>query len=160
MTISDFHNLAAQFCADCDAPVPDLSPDGDGVLSFSAVVRDVHVAAAHDPVMHPGLVFVYATFGPVPPQHELDICRALLYANLLMLRPAAPVFTRNPDDGQVILRYIRPLADLSGSALWEGVQTMVDSALQWREDHFLKPDTHTRPHATFTPYAHALNQLS
>lgn len=160
MTISDFHELAAQFCEACASPIPDLSPDGDGVLSFSAVVRDVHVAVAHDTVTHPGLVLVYATFGSVPQQRELEICRALLYANLLMLRPAAPTFTRNPDDGQVILRYISPLADLTGSALWDGLQAMVASALQWRQDFFLRPHAPGSSHATFTPYAHALNQLS
>lgn len=160
MTTLHFHELAAQFCIAAGSPIAELTPDGEGVISFSVVVRDVHVAVAHDPIAHAGLVFVYATFGPVPQQRELEICRALLYANLLMLRPTAPAFTRNPDDGQVILRYICPLADLTGSALWDGLQAMVDSALQWRQGWFLEPVAHGASHATTTPYAHVLNQFS
>ena len=160
MTTTGFYELAAQFCTAIDSPIPELTPDSDGVLSFSAVVRDVHVAAAHDPVAHPGLVFVFATFGPVPPERELQALRALLQANLLMIRPVAPTFTRNPDDGQIILRYACPLPELTGSALWDGLQTVIDSALQWREDFFLGPDAHQPVSATSTWYPHAHHPLS
>lgn len=160
MSTTGFYELAAQFCAAIESPVPELTPDGDGVLSFSAVVRDVHVAAAHDPLTHPGLVLVYATFGPVPVERELQVLRALLQANLLMTRPAAPTFTRNPDDGLVILRYACPLSELTGSALWDSLQAVIDSALQWREDYFLGPDAHQPLPATSTWYPHAHHPLS
>lgn len=137
MTLARFHELAEQFCAAAGSPVPELAPDRDGWISFSVVVRDVHVAVACDPVAHSGQVFVYATFGPVPPQRELEVCRALLYANLLMLRVGSPVFMRNPGDGQVILRYARDPQALTGDVLWSGVHPLVDRALQWREDCLL-----------------------
>lgn len=137
MSIANLQDLADQFCAVVGLPPPGLVPDGNGLWAFSAKLRDVDVTLTHDPVHHPDHALVLVFFGPVPADRELAVLRELLHANLIMLQPGAPSFSRNPMTGDVVLQYVYPLAGASGQGLWAGLQAIVDSALKWRKNFFL-----------------------
>lgn len=133
MSSISFHDLAAQFCEAAGSPAPELLPNEDGVLAFTAMVRAVQVTVTHDPALQPGHAVMFVTFGPVPPHRQLEVYRDLLHNNLLLVQAGAPAFSLNPFDDQVILQYMCPLPGASGTLLWAGLQGVVDGALQWRQ---------------------------
>jgi hypothetical protein len=132
MPIISFHDFAAGFCAAAGSPVPELQPNEDGVLAFTASVRQVDLTVTHDPTLHADHAVVFVTFGFVPPHRQLEVYRDLLHNNLLLVQAGAPAFSLNPFDDQVILHYTCPLFPDSGTNLWAGLQGVVDGALQWR----------------------------
>lgn len=134
-----FDDLAEQFCALLQVPVPDMPPDADGVRAFSTRLQDVDVSVAHDPVRAPGYVLVVVAFGALPAARTLEAARALLHANLLMFQPGAPAFSLNPVDGLVLLQRAHPLERATGAGLLAALDASVRGALQWRRDHYLEP---------------------
>ncbi|MGE0332764.1 MAG: hypothetical protein AB7P37_18970, partial [Ramlibacter sp.] len=70
MPSTSFLDLAAQFCKAAGSPVPELQPNENGVLAFTATVRAVDVTVTHDPALQPGHVAMFVTFGPVP-RHQI-----------------------------------------------------------------------------------------
>jgi hypothetical protein len=137
MPAANLQELVRQLCTIVDSPVPALSTDANGMLAFSTRLRDVDVTVTHHPTLHPEHAFVLVFFGPVPENRERAVLRELLHANLLLLHPGGPAFSRNPLSGHVVLQYVYPLAEASGQGLLSGLQTIIDSALQWRRDFFL-----------------------
>ncbi len=140
MPVSSLQELAAQFCAIINVRTPQLSADDDGVLAFSATVGEVDITVSHDPAAHPDEVSIDVFFGAVPADRELPILRELLRANRVMGTAQAPSFSLDVHTGEVVLRYVRFLADTDGERLWAGVQTVIDTVLQWRSTFFLEPD--------------------
>ena len=137
MPASSLHNLAEQFCEILGVAAPSLSPDGKGHLAFSTKVKGVNVSVTHDMSRHPDHASVLVFFGHVPPDREVLVLRELLHANLLMIQPHCLTFSRNPLTGSVILQMMFPLATASGQGLWDGLQSVISHALQWRESYFL-----------------------
>ncbi len=138
MPASSIHKLAEQFCEIIGVPAPELSPDSNAVLAFSTQIGGVDISVTHDPLHHPDHATALVFFGQVPEDREVLILRELLHANLLMLRPDAPTFSRNPLTGNVILQYVFPLAGSSGRGLWTGMQGIIEYAQRWRRDFFLE----------------------
>jgi hypothetical protein len=134
MAAADFHDLATQFCTLVGAPIPPLTPDADGGLAFSASFRDVDITVTHDPADLPDRVTILVFFGQAPEHAELAVLRQLLHANLAMMRSSPCAFGRNPISGDIVLVSTCPLAELSGATLMEGLQALIDAALQWRSD--------------------------
>ncbi len=137
MTVSSFHDLAADFCTAAGAAMPLLTPDPAGVVSFNLQWQGVEIFISHVPADHPDHAFVLALFGQVPQAQQPAVWRELLRANLLLLGPDAPAFSLHPVDDQVILQYTWPLARSSGQGLLAGVQRMAEQALLWRRDFCL-----------------------
>ena len=94
MSATAFQDLAAQFCALIDVAVPQLGPDDDGVVAFTATVQGVDVTVTHDPVERPDEASISVLFGLVPDDREVHVLRELLNAN--------------PGDSPVMLTLIGP----------------------------------------------------
>lgn len=137
MAATDFHDLAAQFCAAACLPAPDMPRDGLGVIGFNVRIQDVDITLTHDPVGDPAHAFVMAGFGRIPPGLELAALRELLGANLVMQQTGGPVFCRRPASGEIVLQYACALADASGEGLLAGLKTIAAMALKWQADNFM-----------------------
>lgn len=134
MSDIDFLDLASQFCNLVGSSVPVLTPDADGMLTFSTRLRDVDLSISHDPVHLPDQVHVLAFFGPVADAIETVVLRQLLHANLALTGASRCAFGRNPISGDIVLVSTCPLAELSAENLLAGLQAIADAALQWRSD--------------------------
>ena len=135
-----FAELAAALCKAAGAALPPLAPDGSGGVGLRLEIDGVAVSVTHYPAHFPEHVFVLVAFGSVPASAEADAFRELLDANLMMLRPGAPAFARDPLDGQIVLQASCALAETSGDALLAGIRAAVGKAIEWRRVHRLAPD--------------------
>jgi hypothetical protein len=135
----DFDQLAAEFCGIAGAPVPDMRLDAAGVRAFTAVIGDVPITIGHDQPRFPAHVFMVTSFGAVPQERESAIQRELLEANAFMLQPHAAFFARDPQNGEILLQSIWPLAGIAGQDLWNACVTTVEAAVRWRETGSIEP---------------------
>lgn len=134
-----FAELAEALCSAVGTTLPPLMPDTAGGFGFRLQIDDVAVSVTHYPVHFPEHAFVLVAFGPVPTSAEADVFRELLNANLMMLRPGAPAFARDPLDGQIVLQASCALAETSADALLTGIRVAVGKAMEWRQAHSLTP---------------------
>jgi hypothetical protein len=146
----EFHDLARQFCQLVGAPMPPLTPDVDGVVTFSTSFQDVDISVSHDAAGLPDHVHVLAFFGPVPEAIETLVLRQALHANLAMMGSSRCAFCRNPITGDIVLAATCPLGELSAADLLEGLHALVDAALQWRSDP-TQGDLEVRPSSGLVP---------
>lgn len=137
---SAFAELAAALCRTAGATLPPLTPDAEGGVGLRLEIDGVAVLVTHYPAHFPAHAFVLVSFGPVPATAEADVFRELLGANLMMLRPGAPAFARDPLDGQIVLQASCALAETSGDALLAGIRAAVGKAIEWRRAHRLSPE--------------------
>jgi len=135
-----FAELAEALCRAAGTSLPPLTPDTAGGFGFRLEIDGVTVSVTHYPAHFPEHAFVLVGFGPVPASAEADVFRELLNANLVMLRPGAPAFARDPLDGQIVLQASCALAETSGDALLAGIRVAVGKAIEWRRAHRLSPD--------------------
>jgi hypothetical protein len=138
MPASTLQDLAQQFCDAAQMVAPVLTPDSDGNLAFSTRIRDVDFTITHDPASQPENALILVFLGQIPADREVLILRELLHANLLMLQPGSPSFSRNPLTGSILLQYSSPLTSASGESLRAGMEGIIDMVHAWREDFFLE----------------------
>jgi hypothetical protein len=132
MSSTLFDRLAAGFCACAGVPAPKPLPHDGGVRSLATELGGVPLAVVHDPVQYPDHVFVLFTMGDVPAQDELACLRELMQANLLMLAPFAPSFSRHPESGELMMHYVLRLDDADGETLYRGCTIAVEAVRHWR----------------------------
>lgn len=136
------NRLASELCTLLGLPLPDIRPDGDGVLAFTLTLRGVDVAFLADDRIAADVVQVLVHFGTLPAERETLALRELLHANLWMQQPGAPTFARHPHSGEILLSGLLPSALTASDAL-PRITGLVDSALAWRRTHFLiEPAAH------------------
>jgi hypothetical protein len=136
-----FSELTQAVCRAAGVEPPPLAPDAQGGYAFSLSIDDVTVSIAHYPAHFAEHAFVLVRFGAVPPASEAEVFRELLNANLMVLRPGAPAFARDPLDGHIVLQVTCALSETSGEALLAGIRVAVGKAIDWRSTHRLIPQS-------------------
>lgn len=146
MAIANFDEFCRAFCELAAIPRPDLSPDPHGAFAFTVLMRGVSVTVLHVP-SRPDVAYVMAELGSVPEHSAMEAWRALLDANMLLRGKDAPVFSRNPQTGDVILQRAFPLGDATAVHVYEQVELLVAMARQWQQGNFLaEPLTEIQTH--------------
>ncbi|MBC5766643.1 CesT family type III secretion system chaperone [Ramlibacter albus] len=138
----DFSALAHSLCEAARAPAPPLERDAEGGIHVDLDVGGVAVTVTHLPDHFPAHVFVLVAFGPLPHEGEAASSREFLDANLLMMRPGAPVFGRDPLDGQVVLHACCAMANVDGELLLAGIGVAAGMAREWRRTGRLAAAAH------------------
>ncbi|MGI6246774.1 MAG: type III secretion system chaperone [Pseudochelatococcus sp.] len=78
-------------------------------------------------------VIVHAQLGEVPREHELEVYRILLEANVLWSATADATLGVNSDTRQVIICYRMPLAGLEPESFAAVIRFFVDVARKWAD---------------------------
>lgn len=136
MAVASFEDLCAGFCELAHVASPALAPDERGITACHVTLRDVTVNLIHCPDENADPVFVLFEFGTVddtPNAH--GALNELLAANFRQLHAQAPVYTRNPIDGQIVRRHVYSLSEATPNGLFDLIESGVAQALQWRSDH-------------------------
>jgi hypothetical protein len=134
MAVANLEELCAGFCEIVKIAPPALSADALGQVAFHVVLRGETVNLVHRPNEFPEHVFVVFELGPVGAEGAdaaVQMC-ALLDANFAPLQLHAPVFSRNPQTGDVLLQYIYPLFEATPTGLYELIDTGLNSVDRWR----------------------------
>jgi hypothetical protein len=142
MSFATFAQFGAALCESAGVAFPDPTPAPDGIVAFHLIFQDVVVNLAH--LAAPGNqdVFILVTFGTVPQDLELQVLRLMLDANFSMLGGAAPVFGRNPETEEVVLRQVVRLSEIDAPEAFAAIGRSVELARQWRANPTLtQPDS-------------------
>lgn len=139
MKSTSFNQLCAALCQAAATTVPDLDPDAAGNTALAVTVDDVEFVLSHEPALAPMDALLAVTFGPLPSDNPLNVCRVLMDVNSLMLWNQACSFGRDPATRQIVLQYVYSLQDASGPDLYARIREVADIALGWRTHRFLCP---------------------
>lgn len=83
-------------------------------------------------------LLVYCDFGPLPQDHENDVCRRLLEINVFLSSGTLPAaFTLNPESAHVLFSFRTPLEQADAETLANSLQLCVEQAENWRSGYFL-----------------------
>ncbi|MRD47363.1 CesT family type III secretion system chaperone [Caenimonas koreensis] len=142
MGVASFQQLSDEFCDAAGVERQHLVQDGAGAMTFSTDILDVAVNVTHMQATHPDHAFLLVDFGPAPEQDEALALRTLLLINFTFLgHETATAFSIHPVYGNVTLQATYPLHKCSGAHLLKSIRILADSALQWRQTHFLPEGT-------------------
>jgi hypothetical protein len=133
----DFMQLCAALCNATGMLTPDLTPDCNGNTALGITVSDVDVVLSHEPLIAPNHALLAVTFGAVPKSDALEVCRALMDVNSLMLWNHACSFGCDASASRVVLQYAFPLAGGSGEDLHARICELAAIAQDWRDHRFL-----------------------
>ncbi len=135
MAVASFTDLCAGLCELVHVRTPSLKEDSLGRVGFHVVLRGATVNLVHCPHACPDHVFVLFEFGPVGQdgQQSLADLQTLLDANFVLLQVNPPVFSRNPDTGDVVLQYVFQLFDATPHDLYALIERGVNMVSNWRE---------------------------
>jgi hypothetical protein len=150
MAIANFEQLCAGFCEVVAVPPPALRTDNLGLTAFHVILRGETVNLVHRPKASADHVFVLFELGPLPDDatDPLGQITALLDANFALLQLNAPMFSRNPQTGDVLLQYIYPLFEATPAGLYELIDLGIESVESLRASfHARIPDDPDRPAA-------------
>jgi hypothetical protein len=134
-----FMQLCAALCDETGMPAPDLSPDDEGNTALAITVDDVEIVLSHEPRIAPDDALVAVTFGEVPSNDALDVCRALMDVNSLMLWNHSCSFGRDASASEIVLQYAYPLPGGSAQDLYARICELAEIVQDWREHRFLSP---------------------
>jgi hypothetical protein len=129
--------LCAALCNATGMPPPDLTPDCNGNTALGITVSDVEIVLSHEPVIAPKEALLAVAFGAVPESEALDVCRALMDVNSLMLRNHGCSFGCDVLSSRIVLQYAYPLAGGSGEDLHARICELAAIAQDWRDHRFL-----------------------
>jgi len=151
MAVSSFEELCAGFCELARVAPPALALDDRGFTAFHATLNGVAVNLVHYPLRYADHAFVLFEYGAISDVDAgpNDALNQLLDANFRSLQVHAPVFSRNPVSGEVVLRHVYPLFDATPNGLLDLIEAGVAQALQWRQR--LRECTHPTPAPAYTP---------
>lgn len=129
-----FKNLCADFCE--LAGLPPSEPDGEaGGASLAIEFDEVPLTIAQTEASAQDLVLV-ARLGTPQPDAELPVSRMVLEANYYLLGHDAPVFSRHPESGEILLQYVLALADCTPASLYGVAAQAAQLARRWRSGAF------------------------
>jgi hypothetical protein len=142
MTVAAFQSLCEELCSYLHVPPVKPSSDPEAPAAFHLMRQGVRVDVLHFALTSPEHAFVMFDFGSIPYEEPkaARILLALLDINFMLMQPLPPVLGRNPDTDTIVLRYAIPLADATPAALLAQIDQGIELALEWRQDHFLRPD--------------------
>lgn len=155
MAVASFEDLCAGFCELARVAPPALTLDDRGFTAFHATLQGVTVNLVHYPMRYADHAFVLFEFGAIDDDDTdpNDALNQLLDANFRSLQVHAPVFSRNPVSGEVVLRHVYPLFDATPNGLLDLIEDGVDQALQWRQS--LCASAHPPIPSAYTPVSMA-----
>ena len=133
MAISSFDELCAGFCELAKVPAPRLVADDRGLVAFHVTLRGSVIDLAYRPTVCPDHFFVLFNFGPHGEQN-LARLKGLLEANFVLLQANAPVFSRNPATGDIVLQHACPLFEATPSDLWGLITREIERSARWHQD--------------------------
>jgi hypothetical protein len=141
-TVPSFADLCRCFCALQGLPAPALDAGREGLQAFTLDVSGISLTVVHDAQADPDALFLVAELG-TPPDDEAELRGwfALLEANYWLRADNAPMFSRNPQTGEVILQWTQSLAQSTAQSLHDAVTKMTDLACRW----------HPAPHHRLPP---------
>lgn len=145
-----FTTLLQEFCTLVKIDKPDVV-----LREGNVMVGDVAFSLVHDEENAPALLSVYADFGKLPAKRELEVCMALMEANLFLFAGQGPIFGISPQTKQVTLAAHHPLDKLTPQDLHNILIDMASKATEWRQTSFL--DLKPKPPGTNRGAFRALN---
>lgn len=137
MTIASFEELCNGFCSLAGMREVTFAPTDSGSLAATIHLRGIPVSVLQFVHDRPDAAFLVAEFGTMPQDRALEGWLGLMGANLAVVGEDTPVFSRNPQTGEVLLQWACTLSDLTVVDVYQRVSKMVELALQWRHDGFL-----------------------
>ena len=111
---------------------PPQPAGGPRHLDHFVIDRDGVEIAMAQRAGQPHNLLVVATLGMAQGVDELQALRAALDANMLMLGENAPVFSRSPDTGDMLLQYCLPIGTCTATLLDEMVARLVQVVQNWQ----------------------------
>jgi hypothetical protein len=132
MAIASFEEFCEEFCEIAGIEPPELAPDQWGTLAFSMQMRDIALTALQVP-SRPDMAYVMAELGPMPQDRAQEGWRTLMDTNKVLLGQDAPVFSRNPETGEVVLQQSLPLARSTVAELFARIEGLTEMACQWQQ---------------------------
>jgi Tir chaperone protein (CesT) family len=82
-------------------------------------------------------MYIYADFGDLPPRRELELCMALMEANLILYPKQGPIFGISSRTRRVAIVHRVPLAPLTAGELREVLADLAGKAKEWGKNSFL-----------------------
>lgn len=141
MAIADFEQFCNSFCEMAGIPPCAFLPDSRGMWSAMVRMRGVEVTLMQYATRRPGTAFLIADFGPMPEHLGVEGWLTLMNANLMHSGADSLAYSRDPNTGHVLLQKPLRLAQAHATDAYEAVTALVDTALEWRQSHFLpNPD--------------------
>ncbi|MES2634321.1 MAG: CesT family type III secretion system chaperone [Pseudomonadota bacterium] len=134
MAIASFEGLCAGLCDLVGVPAPSLKEDAVGRVGFHVLLRGTTVNLVHCPHACPDHVFVLFEFGCLAQggsEAAADL-QALMDANFMLLQVNPPVFSRNPDTGDVLLQCVVKLFDSTPHDVHALIERGVQMVEHWR----------------------------
>lgn len=142
MAIANFEEFCRTYCDVAGIKMPDLAPNAHGMWTATLHTRGVEITLLHFRDRRPDTVFLIADFGAMPGHVGVPGWLTLLEANLLNAEADAPVYSREPRTGHVLLQKPMRLASAFPADIHMAIQNLVNAALQWRKDCFAaNPDS-------------------
>lgn len=140
MSFSAFQALCSGVCDLAGVPVPDLACDASGIFSFAIHVEGVEFVISQQRAL-PAAVILMCAIGPPPPGGELAAFRSLLDANFLLAGHGSPVFSRDPESGEVLVHRTMLIDDCAPHLLHAGAAAAAQLAQRWRQGFFHDEET-------------------
>lgn len=132
MSLERFHALCANLCELFGAATPDSATQDPKGYTMSIELDGLEVSVLHVESAGDAVVLT-AQLGTVQEADEDRAHRAMLEANFLMIgQPFTPSFSRDPATGRFFIHYARPLADWTGSDLYQAVMRMAHVRRKWQ----------------------------
>jgi hypothetical protein len=149
VAVANFEELCKGIAAIEGLKPPVLTPGESGTWAFTVHMRGVDVTVLQFSERCLETAFLVAEFGAIPSDVAEQGWLALMHTNLLMAAENAPVFSRNPRNGDVLLQCACPLEEVTVTDVYQRISDMVDLAVQWRQDMlFGEPRSLTWPRST------------
>lgn len=84
-----------------------------------------------------GQLMIHTDMGPLPDRRREEALQRLLDTNFFLFdAPRTSAFSRNAQNGQIILSIVQPLAGLTGKAVIEQLSVLAVRAQVWRQNFF------------------------
>ena len=141
MSVSQFRSLVENSCRLLELEVAELySVPGDGPQAVTLDIADVRITLAFEPRRDASRIFFLCQLGLIPAERETDILRRLLETTHSRLSDDAAILSMDPESGEAILEYNVAITSTTPERLVASLKGAAETALLWRECHFLEAE--------------------
>ncbi len=130
MPFASFEHLCEGFCEIARMPKPTLEPDLHGALAFEAHIQDVPITVMELASIRPEVAYLMADCGPMP-KDAAQAWRALLHANWHLRGKGGLAFSRNPKDGNAVLRRAVSFDSAAVTDIYQHAVLLAEMGQQW-----------------------------